>query len=497
MLIVEDATQKQYIAGIFPKTTLKYLTAGKKLFCPCCKEPVIYAAGDVNVPHFRHGKHSTCINTISESQEHLKKKLLVYQWLISKQYSVVKLEYWLPNTQQRADVYVETPEGEKYVMEIQCSPIAYNQWLDRHLKYKSLGIKDIWFFGHHFINQNFQGKFFSPSRSKFLLEKINKRNRYLYFLVDNGELMTTGTLINEATNYEPSLRHKSPSYVTLTHRLEDMIPKQTSRAFLWPDTAELLDVYNQYHQQIATSRNEKRIYLLGKREMRKKRKAQKKQKINKHFDEIGYPRSHKQLQQTKPVSLAPAMKEAYVVNSEERENYRSFLKSFSIADIHAQLSENEIPLFERLILKYNIADASFPPICLVELNLNTAIETPYSLWQLMILDELIQKQFNSDISLATIQKKILGSVRAADLLQASKLIHGYLITLKKIGLLTGGSPEAFYLPFKNKLKRFPKNISRKNTILVAYGLSKYEKDESADVLLAIKNELSAYRSKLN
>lgn len=491
MLIVEDSNQKQYIAGIFDKNTLKKLTAQKELLCPCCKEPVIYAAGDVNVHHFRHSKHSTCINTISETEEHRKKKLLIYQWLISKQYPFVRLEYWLPDTQQRADVYVETSEGDKYVMEIQCSPISYSQWLERHLKYQSLGIKDIWFFGCSFINPDYQRGFFSPSQSKYLFEKINKRNKFIYFLLDNGELVTTGSLMNEAMNWKPDSRYNAPLYATLKHRLEDMVLKQNSKTFLWPDTPDLLDTYNQYHQQVTNNRKEKLTSLLEKREMRKKRKEKMQN------NEISYTRPLRKKRGTKAAPLAVNRKETYVVNAEERENYRSFLKIFSITNIQDQMTENEKLIFEQLILKYNINNGSFPPLCLVELTLNSAIKTPYCLWQLMILDMLTQTKFNSYVSLASIQKAILNFVRVTDLRQASKLIHEYLLTLRKVSLLTGGSLEALYLPFRNRIKQFPKSLSRRNTILVAYGLSKYKKGETDHVLQAVQNELLAYRLKLN
>lgn len=82
----------------------------------------------------------------SETEEHLNGKRDLFEW-IKKQNGVVNavLEGWIPDTKQRPDIMFEY-NGQKYVIEYQCSPIA-TEYVERHELYKASGIIDIWICG--------------------------------------------------------------------------------------------------------------------------------------------------------------------------------------------------------------------------------------------------------------------------------------------------------------------------------------------------------------
>ncbi|TFD52358.1 hypothetical protein E3T46_05685 [Cryobacterium sp. Hh11] len=50
---------------------------------------------------------------------------------------------------RRADVMITAPEGSRMAFEIQYSALTPAQWQERHDSYQSMGIVDVWLFGHH------------------------------------------------------------------------------------------------------------------------------------------------------------------------------------------------------------------------------------------------------------------------------------------------------------------------------------------------------------
>ena len=100
------------------------------------------------MPYFRHKDKEECnyLYSESETQEHLQGKTDLYNWLL-KQPNVTKveLEAYIPETKQRPDIMFEW-NGQKCVMEYQCTPIA-SEYYERHELYEACGIKDIWICG--------------------------------------------------------------------------------------------------------------------------------------------------------------------------------------------------------------------------------------------------------------------------------------------------------------------------------------------------------------
>lgn len=116
-------------------------------YCPICKEPLILKAGTVRIPHFSHKHHSDCISTSSEPESfrHLQGKTHLYEFF-KKLGLYVKLEYYIPLIQQRADLFVKH-DGQKYAIEFQCSPLSHQRFKERANGYREAGIMSIWIIG--------------------------------------------------------------------------------------------------------------------------------------------------------------------------------------------------------------------------------------------------------------------------------------------------------------------------------------------------------------
>lgn len=134
--------------GAYSKEQLKKWAKKNILICPVCNKPYEYCHGEFVSPYFRHKEKNQCEDRYSEpeTQEHINGKRDLYEWIKNqKGVSDAMLEGWLPETKQRPDIMFKY-NGEQYVIEYQCSPIA-SEYIERHELYKAGGIKDIWILG--------------------------------------------------------------------------------------------------------------------------------------------------------------------------------------------------------------------------------------------------------------------------------------------------------------------------------------------------------------
>ena len=117
-----------------------------------------------------------------ETEEHIQGKIALYEW-IKEQKGVTNavLEGWISETKQRPDIMF-TYNGELWVIEYQCSPIA-TEYVERHELYQAAGIHDIWICGKEKYLQ-------SSMKSKFLEFKAvgfyDPTNKYYIDLNDKG-----------------------------------------------------------------------------------------------------------------------------------------------------------------------------------------------------------------------------------------------------------------------------------------------------------------------
>lgn len=135
-------------SGKHDRDTLKKWAAKGIILCPVCGKPYEYCHGKINSPYFRHKDKAECFDLYSEpeTEEHIAGKVALYEW-VRKIDGVTDavLEGWLPETKQRPDIMFKM-DGNQYVLEYQCSPIA-SEYLERHELYKAAGIVDIWVCG--------------------------------------------------------------------------------------------------------------------------------------------------------------------------------------------------------------------------------------------------------------------------------------------------------------------------------------------------------------
>lgn len=128
----------------YTREELKSLRSKCLIFlCPHCSSELNLRIGNRNVPHFAHLSKSLCeIGKQHESPRHLLSKQLLYERL-REHYSEVKVEYYVKELQQIADVYVKT-ESKKIAIEIQCSSIPIPEILSRTGGYHSQNITPFW-----------------------------------------------------------------------------------------------------------------------------------------------------------------------------------------------------------------------------------------------------------------------------------------------------------------------------------------------------------------
>ncbi len=184
--------------NIYDRYRLKQWSDKKVIKCPICDGEYEYCHGDVVDPYFRHvKKECTVYYSESESEEHIKGKKLLYQWIKEqKGVSNVQLEHWIPETKQRPDIYFEY-DNNRYVIEFQCTPIA-SEYLVRKELYKLAGIIDIWILGidKYKIKVTSNGDVINGVRLKTIEKELYNQSNIFYLDVNKKALITNSNPFN-------------------------------------------------------------------------------------------------------------------------------------------------------------------------------------------------------------------------------------------------------------------------------------------------------------
>jgi competence CoiA-like predicted nuclease len=168
------------------------------LRCPACGEKILYCHGDFKIPYFRHEKNSNCPDIYSEgvTEEHIQGIKILYDWLNNqKDIENLQLEKWIPETRQRPDIYF-IKDGQEYVIEFQCSPIA-TQYNKRHDLYRLQEIKDIWILGldKYSINNLEETNLLNNVKFKTIeIENYNINNKIIYLNTTTNEILSIDKL---------------------------------------------------------------------------------------------------------------------------------------------------------------------------------------------------------------------------------------------------------------------------------------------------------------
>lgn len=144
-------TGERVTIGDLPLETLRALSDQHLLRCPNCDTPLTLKAGPVRIHHFAHTSLAQCaaIDHEPETDGHRQGKLRLYQHFRHSA-QIATLEQHLPQTDQRADVYIELPNASstcRYALEFQQANNSMTRWTERHRLYRSAGVADIWFLG--------------------------------------------------------------------------------------------------------------------------------------------------------------------------------------------------------------------------------------------------------------------------------------------------------------------------------------------------------------
>ncbi len=156
LVAVRADTGERLTIGDAPTESLRLLSDHRLLHCPDCGGMLTLKAGPLRVHHFAHTSLAQCADPEREPEtdSHRQGKLLLYSHF-RKGAQTALVERHFPATNQRADVYVEMPDGLRYALEFQQANNSLERWLDRHNQYTDQGIHDIWFLGQSRYNESY------------------------------------------------------------------------------------------------------------------------------------------------------------------------------------------------------------------------------------------------------------------------------------------------------------------------------------------------------
>ena len=327
---------------------LRTLSNEGNLHCPDCQTSVILVAGRRRVHHFRHQANVECTyDSEPETEEHARGKINIYKWL-KKRYpeAKVEFEYRIIETNQRADVIVIFPDGEKWAFEMQCSPISGDKWVKRSKLYKQAGVKDFWFIGESLrsYGKTDGEEDMRKHRLKDLPLTIFNKNNWLLFFDSESHKITGFYKFEDDLSYDSTILYARGNQFLL-HELKRI------EEFWGNDQVE--KKYMIWLEEEKQLIEEKKKEEERQREIRRKNKMLEEKKI------------------------------------EKARKFQQELKSFRCYEVAKKMTKNEKTLFEKLLRKHNLNDHNFPGICKIYVEHTNLIATPYPLWQLYIYDKYI------------------------------------------------------------------------------------------------------------
>lgn len=189
-------------------------------YCCLCKERVILKRGRIKIPHFSHGYNSNCsVHSEGETQEHLKGKSDLYDWLKNLGYHP-ELEVYIAEINQRADIFFTCKE-QQYAIEYQCSPISEKDIIIRTQGYQSVGIKPVWIAGCKLKIKNS----LSVLNRLFIMENDAFGLLHLYYDTETEELEVT-CMSEIAREHKGRRRHVLNKNDTSLTRLDKRQPNR-------------------------------------------------------------------------------------------------------------------------------------------------------------------------------------------------------------------------------------------------------------------------------
>ncbi|MDF9554218.1 competence protein CoiA family protein [Bacillus tropicus] len=141
-----ESGEKIHLLDHHDEELLHRMRKRESFFCTACGKEVLMRLGKQKKWHFAHKKVDSCLAFYeAESIYHMHGKELLYRWL-KRQNFHVEIEHYLPEIQQRPDIFIERAE-RKIAIEYQCANLSIEQLYKRTHSYWRAGIQVVWIIG--------------------------------------------------------------------------------------------------------------------------------------------------------------------------------------------------------------------------------------------------------------------------------------------------------------------------------------------------------------
>jgi len=180
---------------------LKKWSNEKILFCPDCKDLLVFRECETKMHHFAHVSRDCSFPFREpESIEHETGKITLFHWLV-EQFGEpnCKMEQHIPETNQRSDTFLLP---KRFAVEFQCSPIVSSTWHRRHELYQQAHVKDLWILGysmHKYQNKNNPFIHKLNQLEKTLLQEYNRL--YYYDVLSESFIILIPSYFQQNTLY--------------------------------------------------------------------------------------------------------------------------------------------------------------------------------------------------------------------------------------------------------------------------------------------------------
>lgn len=143
--------------------------------CGYCQKFVVHHKSDSGekIGHFKHkAGESHCPNQIGETEEHIRTKLDIYEYIKDgwgDRLRLIELEKWICNNTIRPDVYLETNKN-KIAIEVQATALTVDEIKRRTIKYFNNGIAVLWvmpYYHNRFMEFKYQAEGYNEETCDF------------------------------------------------------------------------------------------------------------------------------------------------------------------------------------------------------------------------------------------------------------------------------------------------------------------------------------------
>jgi competence CoiA-like predicted nuclease len=127
--------------------------------CSYCANNVIHHKSDSRekIGHFKHKSgESHCPNQVKETEEHIRTKLDIYEYIKDgwgSKLKILEVEKWICENTIRPDVYIETSRN-KIAIEVQATALTVDEIKRRTSRYYKNGIAVLWIMPYYFHRFN-------------------------------------------------------------------------------------------------------------------------------------------------------------------------------------------------------------------------------------------------------------------------------------------------------------------------------------------------------